>query len=193
MRKKVDLPPNNLTTEQKMDFFAPWVEKSNAKYKELRCQWGRKKKLGEPQLKALLWGFSLNSFRWICQSHHRLKGIEYYRLKTARESGLVEPTIFDDPLLLDHLQNLKMGPLWTRNTMWPLHMRCDGTFVVDKAARSRIEGAFEVVVDEPLKAEIWEEVGGGTPEPARGPCKRKRGVGEEMDIPPPARRCARRR
>ncbi|KAK6514036.1 hypothetical protein TWF506_008463 [Arthrobotrys conoides] len=144
--------------------------------------------MGEAQLKAVLWGFSLNSFRGQCKAYHGLRAKTFYQ--GVQLQG-IEPSIFDDPLTLDLPQSMKVDCLWRSQTEWPIHMGSDGTFVLDKSARSRIEGTFEVLVDEPWKTEIWEEVGSGSPGPVRNPRKRGREPGDEEDIPPPTRRCAR--
>ncbi|RVD81825.1 uncharacterized protein DFL_009672 [Arthrobotrys flagrans] len=148
-----------------------WGDETNAQYRDLKAKW-EKKGVEGAQLKAVLWGFSLNCFRWYCKYHQGLRAITSYK---RREVRLAEPSIFDDPLVLDELQSAKVDAMWRSHTEWPLHMGSDGTFALDKSARSGIEGIFEaLLVDEPLKMKIWEEVGSGSPWPVRRPRKRTR-------------------
>ncbi|KAF3094809.1 hypothetical protein TWF102_005010 [Orbilia oligospora] len=186
MQVTKDRPSRCLLAEQQMAF---WSKRANTKYNTLKDEWG-KQGMGEAQLNALLWGFSLNSFRGASKDYHKIQAGLFHQLRGV-QSQRVEPSIFDDPLTLDQLQSMRVDALWRSQTEWPIHMGSDGNFVLDKSARSRIEGDFEVLVEEPWKTEIWEEVGSGSPIPVREPRKRVREPGDEGDIPPPTRRCTR--
>ncbi|KAK6498693.1 hypothetical protein TWF481_011271 [Arthrobotrys musiformis] len=186
IRATLDPPAEQLNAEEKLEV---WITRANDKYRELRGKW--RGKLEDPQNKAVMWGSSLNSFRWIGMYHHSLRAIEYRQRKEV-EVRAVDQTIFDDPLVLDRLSSMKVDSMWKSHTEWPLHMGPDGNFVLDETARTRIEGTYEVLlVDEPLKEKIWEEVGGGSPGPVRGPQKRTREPGDEGGNLPPTRRCVR--
>ncbi|KAK6523839.1 hypothetical protein TWF281_001807 [Arthrobotrys megalospora] len=177
-------PTPNLNLQRRTEVWAEglnyWLEKMEERLLEE----------GVSPPKELLWGHSLNNFRWVCEYRHREEE-KNYLLMEGFSLGDEERTIFKDPYLLSREPTDEMDSAWECHTEWPLHMGLDGDFSVDTAARARL-GVFEVVVDdEALKKEIWEEVGCGTPEPVRGPQKRAREPGDEEDSPPRTRKRAR--
>ncbi|KAK6352568.1 hypothetical protein TWF730_009392 [Orbilia blumenaviensis] len=138
---------------------------------------------GSPQFQGCSWALRLHAFKWLCEHRHDL-------LADAHKG---ESTTSDEPLLLpDRLSFADMtDALWRSRTEWPLHSSDDGLFAFDGSVRARIEGSFELMVDEPLKTKIWEGVRCGSPWPVRGPQKRARSSGDEEDSPPPTRKRAR--